>query len=65
MRVSSVSYTHLDVYKRQVKMLGEEEEVEDERSFSSKSPLRRITVILAGATMNIICLLYTSISCCC
>lgn len=37
-----------------VKMLGEEEEVEDERSFSSKSPLRRITVILAGATMNII-----------
>ena len=37
-----------------VKMLGEEEEVEDERSFSSKSPLRRITVILGGATMNII-----------
>ena len=37
-----------------VKMLGEEEDVEDERSFSSKSPLRRITVILAGATMNII-----------
>lgn len=37
-----------------VKMLGEEEGVEDERSFSSKSPLRRITVILAGATMNII-----------
>ena len=37
-----------------VKMLGEEEEVEDERSFSSKSPLRRITVILAGVTMNII-----------
>nr|WP_207746487.1 RIP metalloprotease RseP [Clostridium sp. 1001271B_151109_B4] len=37
-----------------VKMLGEEEDVEDERSFSSKSPLRRITVILAGVTMNII-----------
>ena len=37
-----------------VKMLGEEEDVEDERSFSSKSPLRRITFILAGATMNII-----------
>ena len=37
-----------------VKMLGEDEVVEDERSFSSKSPLRRISVILAGATMNII-----------
>lgn len=37
-----------------VKMLGEEEEVKDERSFSSKSPLRRISVILAGAIMNII-----------
>ena len=37
-----------------VKMLGEEEEIEDERSFSSKSPLRRISVILAGATMNIL-----------
>ena len=37
-----------------VKMLGEEEVSDDERSFSSKSPLRRISVILAGATMNII-----------
>lgn len=37
-----------------VKMLGEEEESDDERSFSAKSPLRRITVILAGVTMNII-----------
>lgn len=37
-----------------VKMLGEDEAVEDERSFSSKSPLRRISVILAGATMNIL-----------
>ena len=37
-----------------VKMLGEEEVSDDERSFSSKSPLRRITVILAGVTMNII-----------
>lgn len=37
-----------------VKMLGEEEEVKDERSFSSKSPLRRITIILAGAIMNLI-----------
>lgn len=35
-----------------VKMLGEEEDVEDDRSFSSKSPLRRISVILAGAIMN-------------
>ena len=37
-----------------VKMMGEEEAVEDERSFSSKSPLRRISVILAGAFMNIV-----------
>ena len=35
-------------------MLGEEEEVEDERSFSNKSPLRRISVIIAGVTMNVI-----------
>ena len=35
-----------------VKMMGEEEEVQDERSFSSKSPIRRISVIIAGATMN-------------
>lgn len=37
-----------------VKMLGEDEVSDDERSFSSKSPLRRISVILAGAIMNII-----------
>lgn len=37
-----------------VKMLGEDEESTDERSFSSKSPLRRITIILAGAIMNLI-----------
>ena len=37
-----------------VKMMGEEEAVEDERSFSSKSPLRRISVILAGAFMNVV-----------
>lgn len=37
-----------------VKMMGEEEAVDDEGSFSSKSPLRRISVILAGAFMNII-----------
>jgi len=37
-----------------VKMLGEEDEVKDERSFSAKSPLRRISVIIAGATMNLL-----------
>lgn len=37
-----------------VKMMGEEEEVEDERSFSAKSPLRRISIIIAGAAMNYI-----------
>ena len=37
-----------------VKMLGEEEASDDERSFSSKSPLRRISVIIAGVTMNVI-----------
>lgn len=37
-----------------VKMLGEEGEVDDDRSFSSKSPLRRISIILAGAIMNIL-----------
>lgn len=35
-----------------VKMMGEDEEVQDERSFSSKSPIRRISVIIAGAFMN-------------
>ena len=35
-------------------MLGEEEASDDERSFSSKSPLRRISVIIAGVTMNVI-----------
>lgn len=35
-----------------VKMMGEEENVEDERSFSSKSPLRRISIIIAGVIMN-------------
>lgn len=37
-----------------VKMLGEEDDVQDERSFSAKSPFRRITIILAGAIMNLI-----------
>lgn len=35
-----------------VKMMGEEETVEDERSFSAKSPLRRISIIIAGVFMN-------------
>ena len=35
-----------------VKMMGEEESVQDERSFSSKTPIRRISVVIAGAVMN-------------
>lgn len=35
-----------------VKMMGEEETVDDERSFSAKSPLRRISIIIAGVFMN-------------
>lgn len=47
-----------------VKMMGEEEEVKDERSFSSKSPLRRISVIIAGAAMNFLLaiIIFTMIS---
>ncbi|MDQ0148946.1 RIP metalloprotease RseP [Eubacterium multiforme] len=47
-----------------VKMLGEEEDVNDDKSFSSKSPLRKITIILAGAIMNIVLALviYTALS---
>lgn len=37
-----------------VKMLGEEDVSDDERSFSSKSPIRRISVIIAGAFMNLV-----------
>ncbi|WP_252230324.1 M50 family metallopeptidase [Clostridium sp. ZBS15] len=37
-----------------VNMMGEEEAVQDERSFSEKSPLRRISIIIAGAAMNYI-----------
>lgn len=37
-----------------VKMMGEEEAVQDERSFSAKSPLRRISIIIAGVVMNYI-----------
>lgn len=35
-----------------VKMTGEDQPSDEEGSFSSKSPLRRITIILAGAFMN-------------
>lgn len=35
-----------------VAMLGEEEEVNDKRSLTSKSPLRRISIIVAGVVMN-------------
>ena len=37
-----------------VKMLGEEEASKDPDSFSAKSPLRRITIIVAGVVMNYI-----------
>ncbi|NFT07129.1 MULTISPECIES: M50 family metallopeptidase [Clostridium] len=37
-----------------VNMMGEEEAVQDNRSFSEKSPLRRISIIIAGAVMNYI-----------
>ncbi|WP_455794490.1 RIP metalloprotease RseP [Clostridium butyricum] len=37
-----------------VSMMGEEQAVDDERSFSAKSPLRRITIIVAGVCMNYI-----------
>lgn len=37
-----------------VQMHGEEEAIDDERSFSAKSPLRRISVIVAGVIMNML-----------
>lgn len=37
-----------------VEMLGAQEDVEDDKSFSSKSPLRRISIIIAGVFMNFI-----------
>ncbi|MBS4539883.1 RIP metalloprotease RseP [Clostridium sp. D2Q-11] len=37
-----------------VRMEGEDEKSDDERSFSNKSPISRILVLLAGATMNFI-----------
>ncbi len=47
-----------------VKMMGEEENIDDERSFSAKSPLRRISIIIAGVTMNYILaiIIFTTIS---
>jgi regulator of sigma E protease len=37
-----------------VKMLGEEEKVSDVRAFSSKSPVRKLSIIAAGPIMNFI-----------
>lgn len=37
-----------------VKMLGEEEESSDERSFSNKSPAQRLSIVAAGPIMNFI-----------
>jgi regulator of sigma E protease len=37
-----------------VKMLGEEEKVSDVRSFSSKSPVQKLSIIAAGPIMNFI-----------
>lgn len=37
-----------------VKMLGEEGESTDERAFSNKSPLRRLSIVAAGPIMNIV-----------
>ena len=37
-----------------VEMLGSQEEVDEENSFSTKSPLRRISIIIAGVVMNFI-----------
>ena len=47
-----------------VKMLGEDSEVNNERSFSSKAPWRKLTVVFAGPLINIITalLLFTVIS---
>lgn len=37
-----------------VKMLGEEEKVSDARSFSSKSPVQKLSIIAAGPIMNFV-----------
>lgn len=46
-----------------VQMLGEQEAVDEEGSFSSKSPLRRISIIIAGAFMNFLLaiIIFTSV----
>ena len=47
-----------------VKMMGEDGEVDDERSFSAKSPLRRISIIIARVVMNYILaiIIFTAVS---
>lgn len=37
-----------------VKMLGDEDKSEDPRAFNNKSPLRRLSVVIAGPVMNIL-----------
>lgn len=37
-----------------VKMLGEEEKISDERSFSSKRPIQKLSIIAAGPIMNFV-----------
>lgn len=37
-----------------VKMLGEEEKSEDPRAFNNKSPLRKLSIVIAGPIMNLI-----------
>lgn len=37
-----------------VKMLGEESDCDDERAFSNKSPIRRLSIVAAGPIMNFI-----------
>lgn len=37
-----------------VKMLGEDGDIKDERAFSSKSPLQKLSIVIAGPMMNIL-----------
>ena len=48
-----------------VQMLGAQEESEEEGSFTSKSPFRRITIIVAGVIMNFILAIaiFTAVMC--
>lgn len=48
-----------------VQMLGAQEESEEEGSFTSKSPFRRITIIVAGVIMNFILaiVIFTAVLC--